>query len=76
VALYEALKEHQVARGQADTVAVEECRVLGKRVEGLEVISRPGGMSLSSLAIRNTMLRHHKSPDVVGCLLRGGLTLA
>ena len=48
MALCEALMERQVTWDGA--AAVEEYRALGKSVEGSEVICRPDGAPLSSLA--------------------------
>jgi hypothetical protein len=46
VALYEALREYQVTRDEAEVAAVEECCLLGKPVEGPEITGRGDRTSL------------------------------
>jgi hypothetical protein len=44
--LYETLKEHQIIWDELEAAAVDEYCVLGKPIEGLEVISKPDGTPL------------------------------
>jgi hypothetical protein len=76
MALYEALMEHQVAWDEIEAAVVEEHRMLGKPVEGPEVLRGSGGTSLPSVVTRDTTLQHLRSSRSTGCLLRGGLAVA
>ena len=54
--LYEVLEEGQVTWDGLEAAAVEEYRLLGKPVEGLEVICRPDGTPLFAPATRETLV--------------------
>jgi hypothetical protein len=54
--LYEALRERQVSWDDMEAAAVDEYRLLGKPVEGLEVICRPDGTPLFAPATRETLV--------------------
>jgi hypothetical protein len=53
--LYEALEERQVTWDGLEAAAVDEYRLLGKPVEGLEAICRRDGTPLFPAALKETL---------------------
>jgi hypothetical protein len=53
--LYETLKEHEVTWDALEAAAVDEYRLLGRPIEGAEVICRHDGMPLFPEAIREPL---------------------
>jgi hypothetical protein len=54
--LYEVLKEHQVTWDGLEAAAVDEYRLLGRPIEGLEVICRRDGTTLFPSALKETVV--------------------
>jgi hypothetical protein len=54
--LYEALEEHQVTWDGLEAAAVDEYRLLGRSIEGPEVIRRPDGTTLFPSALKEAVV--------------------